>query len=283
MAFIAGNLTAPDNLTLAPASSIGFKYFAAGYAVVGPYNITGVGIQISDWLASSRIVVGVYDPTGNTLLGVGTYTNTATVGVFVVPLDTPIVSPGGSTMYRFGMMSDNYIGSYFNQAAPTYSADTNVPLTVTGSPPYGLPSTVAPGSDPESGFGPQYIFLDGTPVVTATVLGGLVGHRRPVGRGPAMNRNITVFQRTQGANIARQILLQLFSSTSPLTPLANTPVTLWTCLNEAGPAIDGPIQLTTDSQGYVLLQSLAIPAVVGQVRCTVTGDPSRSENLTVQF
>lgn len=122
---------------------------------------------------------------------------------------------------------------------------------------------------------------DGIPAIGGVAIGGEVGRRRPVGRGPQMDRVPAAFKRSQGSQATRQVLLQLFSS--PGVPLANASVTFFTAYNDAGAAIDGPMIRTTDASGYVLLVGLNIAAVAGNIRYQITGDPTKHRVSAVNF
>lgn len=117
--------------------------------------------------------------------------------------------------------------------------------------------------------------------VQQLVLGGAVGRRRPVGRGPQMGRTPAVFRATAGSNVANQVLIQLFSA--PGVPLANQTCTFYTATTEGGPSTDGPIVKATDGNGYVLLQGLTIGAGYNWLRTYIPGDKTRSRNFWVLF
>lgn len=114
-----------------------------------------------------------------------------------------------------------------------------------------------------------------------SVGGGVVARQRPIGRGPGMNRRPGVFRRQQGAVTLRQVLLQLFSA--PGIPLANKALIFWTAYNNGAEAVDGPLALSTDGNGYVLLSGLNIAAVAGKVRCADPLDVHKERIFSVIF
>lgn len=176
-----------------------------------------------------------------------------------------------------------YFEFLFNRATGVGTLTYNATLLITSTPDFNFTNLPALGftlwSSNNAGTGvSQAVFTgDSTPVV---VVGGMVAHRRPIGRGPQMKRAPAVFRRQQGAVNLRQVLLQLFSS--PGVPYANTTLNFWTCYNEAGGAID-TLTRTTDSNGVVLLSGLSIAAGTWQVRYALPGDVHKSRTSTVPY
>jgi len=273
-------------------STSGVAMFASMKALPAGGTLNSVSIRRGTTAGSVQPRLALYkgglvtNPTGATLVhDFGQLTGTTPSALETYTASSETLNTGdilhvfikmGSSATSVGVTNADGAGDFYNQ-----DMGSCLNGQVSADPTVSFPGSISGINGLDQGIQTPCFYITYTAAPTTPVIGGIVARQHPLGRGPQMQRSAGAFKPSYGSNIGRQVLLQLFSF--PGTPLANTTLNFWTALDEASAAIDGPIQLTTDAAGYVLLQNLKIAAIVAQVRCAVPGDPTRSRNFTVQF